>query len=150
MKVRVRENGGYRQVDASEFDPVPCRMRLTMPGTSRLVNPVPGRPNGVSRNTDVLVWCDCMAQTAEQLTIAREVAETGSDPDDVAWPSPKHQRGWDVLGAVQTVLVEERVNSGGSTRGRRSNPDAMAQARKMWDEHRQIREQGIAQRRRAT
>lgn len=128
----MRRSGSYRLVEVSEFDLVPCRMRLSMPGKSRLVHPVPGRPNGVDYNVDVLVWCECMAQTWDQLDYARRVAAGESMDRD--WPRPKQTRNWDVLGAVRTVLVDEAPYAA-STRGRPSNPTATAEAVSMWEQH---------------
>lgn len=142
----VRYSGSVLAVPTWEFDVVPCRMRLSMPGSSRLVHPVPGRPNGVDRNTDILVWCECMAQTWDQLQLAREVREREIDPDTVAWPAPRQQRGWDVLGAVSTVVLGTSIAA--SSRGRISNPHSAREARTMWLEHVAERERRIAERNR--
>jgi len=146
IKVRVRRSGSYQTVDISEFDDVPCRMRISMPGKSRLNNPVPGRPDGVSPNTDILVWCECMAQTWDQLQTARYVREHGMDPRLIDWPEPKQQRGWDVLGAVSTVLIG--TNSAASNRGRRSNPNVTEETRAMYSLHLMEREWAVSSRRR--
>lgn len=99
-----------------------------MPGKSRLTHPVPGWPEGIDRNRHVLVWCECMAQTRDQLRWA-EAGAVGEPPH------PRQTRGWDVLGAVETIRPGSPTGKPLQNGMRLSNENAPAEVRAMWDNH---------------